>query len=332
MSTATWPDDARVLVTGADGFLGRRVVRALKKRGATVLSATHSEDPGVGFDLLHRDHARVLVENATRGGPLHYVFHLAGYNGGIEFNRLYPADVFHDNTVMALNLIHALAYSNHNGGQATKLVSAVASCAYNPPDGVCNEEDFLDGRPDPSVACHGYAKRNVQLASQFYRRQYGLHAVCVCPPTLYGPGDTFDPARTKLMGAMVRRFVKAARENPLEVEVWGTGEPRREFMYVADAAELIVRAAAHDDSELPLNLPSGQEVSVRELAELVAHVAGYRGKIRFDWSRPDGQLRKRLNPARALPLVEGYEFLPLEAGVRRTVAWYEKNYPEESSK
>lgn len=320
--------EARVLVTGPDGFLGRHLVAALAfAHKARVFTLSHSADPGSGGDLTVPQHAEMALENCIRDGQLDYVFHLAGFNGGIEMNRRLSADIFYANTLMGLNLLQACA-----SRKVGKVVSVVASCAYGDThrarDGVLSEEDFLEGQPNPTVAGHGYAKRNLQLVSRFYREQYGLHAICLCPTTLYGPGDSFDPERTKVMGGMIRRFVEARREGLPFVSVWGTGNPLREFLYAPDCAELLIQAALqYDDSTMPLNIGTGQEVSIALLARLVADAAGYKGEIRFDHSKPDGQFRKRLDLTRLQAVLGGLpKFTPLGDGIRQTVQWYEENY------
>jgi GDP-L-fucose synthase len=246
------------------------------------------------------------------------VFHLAGHNGGIAFNLAHPADIFHHNSLMALNLLDACARAG-----TRRVVSTVASCAYGDEGAaVLSPQRFLHGLPHETVACHGFAKRSLYLASQFYRQQYGLDAICVCPTTLYGPGDSYDPLRTKVVGAMVKRFVDAAEAGLDEVVCWGTGRPLRELLYVADCVDMLVNVAMADDVDgsLPINLGSGQETSLADLAGLVADRAGYTGRVRWDEFRPDGQMRKALD-------TQGRDWLgrgstPLVSGIDMTIADY----------
>jgi GDP-L-fucose synthase len=316
--------DARVLVTGGTGFLGKHLCRALDKVGSMTQSV------GSGLDLTWGP----CVNQVFRRARPDYVFHLAGWNGGISFNENFPSDIFFRNTLMGLNVLEACRTFG-----VKKVVSVVASCAYGDDkdtkhlemfncrgtkeSGILEEEDFLSCRPNPSVACHGYAKRNLQLASSYYRQQYGLLAVCDCPTTLYGPGDSYDPNRTKVMGGMVKRFCDAVAKGEQEVTCWGSGRPLREFLYVEDAAKLLVETMLrYDDSDLPLNLGTGQELSVKEVAETVAAAAGYAGSIRWDTSKPDGQMRKRLDTTRMEAILPTFTFTPLRVGVDRAVEDY----------
>ncbi len=301
-------------------------MRALAEKYATVfpwprhLSLLSDDDVGPAFDFINPD----------------YVFNLAGYNGGIGFNKLNPGKIFIENTLMGLNLI-----SNCIRHRVQKIVSVVASCSYSPVQFVgdaCSdigahyilerhdlleEESFLELTPHESVACHGYAKRNLQLASYFANKQYGLNAVCACPTTLFGSEDSFDPERTKVLGALVKKFVDAADAKADEVVLWGSGKPLREFLYVEDAAKLLLRVMeCYDDSSMPLNLGSGQELSIKELAELIAKQVGFNGKISWDTSKPDGQYRKRLDLTRMEAILGKFYFTPLETGVLAAIESY----------
>lgn len=321
--------DKKVLVTGDQGFLGKHIIRHLQelglKQGVNIRT----------FDSVNLCDVREVEAWFSRSPRFDCVFHLAGHNGGIEFNRKRPADIFHHNTVMGLNLLRSC--QEHGVG---KVVSIVASCAYpqekwaDPgewndfrklPLEIMEEGDFLDGPPHDSVACHGYAKRNLQLASQFFRQQYGLQAVCVCPTTLYGPGDSLDPERTKVLGGMVRRFVEAKRDRLPHVTCWGSGIAQREFLYVEDAAKLIAQAAlVYDDSGCPLNLGTGQEHTIRDMAETIKAITGFEGRIDWDTTKPDGQLRKRLDLTRMREFFPDFVPTSLMRGLGNTIRWAEE--------
>lgn len=307
-----------VAVTGADGFLGKHLVSFLEEECGCSLV--------YGIDGPRNDaHGLDLAKHQEFCGDHEFdiLFHLAGHNGGLAFNLLGPADIFYRNTLMGLNVLEESRRS-----RVKKVVSVVASCGYG--DNLCGvfpSRLYLKGEPHASVACHGYAKRNLQLASSYYRQQYGLHAVCACPTTLYGPGDNFDPQRTKVMGGMVKRFVDAVRAEESSVTVWGSGTPQREFLYVEDAVRLLVATAiGYDDSEMPINLGSGQEVSIKTLAEMVAKETGFKGEIEYDLTKPNGQHRKRLDcgpMCEMLDLIHPlFSFTMLERGIASTVAHY----------
>lgn len=316
--------DKRVVVTGATGFLGGHIMRQLQNIGANAIPLG-SDD----WNLLYRREMTGQVCNSLRKTDL--VIHLAGYNGGISFNAKNSADIFYENTVMGLNLLDACAEF-----EIPKVVSVVTSCAYpsltNVGDfarEICREDDFLEGPPHDSVACHGYAKRNLQLASQFYRDQYDLCAVTCCLTTLYGPGDSFDPERTKVMGGLIERLMQAKRKGQSQFVGWGTGEARREFIYVEDAARDLLLAAIHyADSTSPLNVGTGTEISIRDLTKLVAQAVEYEGEISWDTSKPDGQMRKKLDTSRWSKMTEQYSltYTPLSEGLKKTVEWYKANH------
>lgn len=308
----------KCVVTGGNGFFGRHLYAILREAGA------RAEAAGPDLDLRDGDDALLAVTGAD------FVFHLAGHNGGIAYNLERPAEIFRDNTLMALQVLEACRVS-----RVKKFIGVVASCAYPDPDGypwdlsgvedgILAEEHFLGKQgPHPTVACHGYAKRNLHLACQFHAKQYGLNAVCVCPTTLYGPGDSYDSARTKVVGGMVRRFCDAVDAGETSVTCWGTGSALRELLHVRDAARLTALAGLRfDDPKVPLNLASGKEVSVHELAELTAQAAGWQGEIRWDNSRPDGQHRKRLDSWRIRTVLGRQDFVPLPEGLAEACADY----------
>jgi GDP-L-fucose synthase len=312
----------KVFVTGGGGFLGKHLINALKKNGATVIT-----DRG---DLTNPTSTDSIFYG--RASYADFVFHLAGYNGGIKFNIDFPFDIFTRNTLMAAHVVKACVRN-----RVKKLVSIVASCAYPKdelvvyesgselePRDIMREDEFLNGPIHETVACHGYAKRNLQLATKYAASQYGLDAVCVCPTTLYGPGDIFDPERTKVMGAMVRRFVDATDQQLPSVTCWGSGAAMREFLYVEDAADMILQAGLlYKDPKEPLNLGSGQEYTIKELTLKVAEIAGYKGEILWDTAKSDGQLRKRLDLAK-MHNVLGTNLLyhSIDIGIKKTIEYY----------
>lgn len=318
----------KILITGAYGFLGQHLIQELLRNGA-------EERLLKVWD--HQRHDLININNYshfTGYGPFDYVFHLAGYNGNIQFNLSDGADIFYRSTVMGLNLLDWAAKT-----KAGKVISMVASCGYPEyipnatmacPCGVCedcemqvcNEHYYFSGPCNPTVECHGYAKRNLQLASKLYWKQYNLNAVCLCPCTLYGPGDSFDPKKTKVMGGLIKKFSDAARDKT-DVTLWGTGTPMREFLYVEDAAKLIVEAGIkYEGHNIPLNIGSGQEISIKELANYIALATKFMGKINWDTTKPDGQYRKRLDLTEMQKILTPQPFMPLYDGIIKTVEYY----------
>lgn len=293
------------------------MVRTLiHKYGAAVTPLKHDD-----CDLLDLRQAHDLFYQTTYD----FVFHCAGVNGGLAKNLAEPASILFHNTVMALHLLEAC-----RGRGELKFVGMVASCAYGDNiDGIMREREFFNGLPHESVLGHGMAKRNLQMGCRLYAKQYGLRAICVCPTTLIGPGDSFDLARTKVGGALVKRFVDAADDHLPEVVMPGSGVSYREFLYVEDAADLIAKAAVlYDNSEYPLNLGSGEELTIFALAELVAHKAGYRGRIAWSNDGRDGQRRKRLDTGEMRRRGVMTNFTPIDVAVERTIADYRRRKAE----
>lgn len=307
----------RIMVTGGEGFLGNYICKMLKdKYEAVPIPVSHKK-----VDL--RYYNDVKWEAFYRNRPIHGVIHCAGYNGGIEFNRQYPADIFYNNTIMGLNV---LEQARRNAVE--KVVSIVASCAYGQSEdtgGVMFEHRFLQGEPHESVACHGYAKRNLQLASKFYNEQYDLRAVTTCVTTLYGPGDSFHPVRTKVVGALIKKIVDAVIYERESVSIWGTGRPLREFMFVEDAADAVIQAYInYENCKQPLNIGTTDECSIKELAKTIAKIVNFKGEIHFGIEKEDGQYRKALNKW-SMPKFVNIELTSLERGLRETIKWYLEN-------
>lgn len=323
-------NNKRILVTGASGFIGSALCDALELNN--ILSVTrHSDDKEYGCDLMDWSQ----TENEFKNSNIDIVFHLAGVTGNVKSHGLRPVDSFIDNTLMGLNVLRAC-----HKYKVKKVVSIIASCAYPAneyewfndqslydfkPKEVMSEFSLFDGPPDCSVEAHAYAKRNLQLASKYYNQQYGCDFVCVCPPTVYGPGDSFDPSKTKVMGSLIKKFCDAKRNNEQESVCWGSGSPLREFLYIDDCVRLLAQSVDYGSSKVPLNIGSGQEISIKNLAELIAKTVGYTGRIRWDWNEPEGQQRKFLDSTRMTNILGKQTFVPLEEGIRRTVAWYMEN-------
>lgn len=300
-----------ILVVGGDGFLGYNILEQLH----TLTDSFPCQSSGDYTDY------GVVLEEFSLHNP-DYIINCAGQNGGVGYQK--PFDIFDLNTSIPLNILRAAAEC-----KVKKVLLPVASCAYDgdlAEDGLLPSASFLRGRPHESVEAHGYAKRNTQLACKFARDQFGLCAVTVCPPTLFGPRDRYDPDRSKIMAGMVKRFADAADQGLSEVTCWGTGKPLREFLFVEDAALLLLQALlAYDDSSQPLNLGGQFEFSIKDVAEMVAEEAGYRGSIQWDKEKPDGQMRKRLNTGRMNEYLGHQEFSDFRESLRTTIAAYRKD-------
>jgi GDP-L-fucose synthase len=257
-----------------------------------------------------------------------YCIHAAGYNGGIEFNRMYPADILFSNAVMGLNLHHACEWAG-----VKKLISIMTSCAY-PDTGmeILEEDQFWNGLPNETIRAHGIAKRVLQAASEAYSKQYEFNSVSVCVTNLYGPNDTFNLVRTKVVGALIRKFVEAKHKEEEQVECWGTGSPMREFMYVDDAAEAIVQALQkYEDNTAPLNIGTGSDISIKQLVEYINEAVGYEGEIFWNTEKPDGQMKKLLSVEKMKKYID-IETTDVKEGIAKTVEWYSLNKEEANAK
>ena len=299
-----------MLVTGGSGFLGRALVRTLGEKGAGSVAAPRSSD----VDLRERAAIRRCLEETKPD----LVIHAAAVVGGIGANRSHPGRFFFENAVMGIELIE----ESRRAGVA-KLVCLGTVCAYPKFAPVpFREEDLWNGYPEETNAPYGVAKKALLVQLQAYRAEYGFRGVYLLPVNLYGPGDNFDLETGHVIPAMIRRFSEAARDGAREVVLWGDGSPTREFLYVDDAAAGILAAAETYDGADPVNLGSGEEIPIRDLAALVARETGYAGAIRWDTSKPNGQPRRKLDVSRAERLFGWRATTPLAEGLPRTIAWY----------
>ena len=254
------------------------------------------------------------------------VIHLAGRVGGIAANQAHPAEFFYDNLLMGAQLLH----ESWEAGVG-KFVAVGTVCGYPKfTPAPFTESDFWDGYPEETNAPYGLAKKMLLVQSQTYRQQYGFNSIYLIPANLYGPGDHFDLETGHVIPALIRKFAEASGGGGKGVDVggrptveaWGTGEPTREFLYVEDAAEGILLATERYNESEPVNLGSGTEISIKELSHLIARLTGFRGEIRWDKTKPDGQARRSLDTSRAKGLFDFQASMPLEEGLRRTIDWY----------
>lgn len=274
-----------VLVTGGAGFLGSRVVALLQKKGTKQIIIPRSKD----YDLREKSVSAKLVKN------IDLVIHLAADVGGIGYNQTHPGSLFYNNLVMGVHLMEEARKAG-----VKKFVSVGTICAYPKFTPVpFKEKNLWDGYPEETNAPYGLAKKMLLVQSQSYRQQYGFNGIYLLPVNLYGPGDNFDPESSHVIPALIKRFVEAKESEVKEVKIWGTGKPTREFLYVDDAARAIVLAAEKYNKPDPVNIGSSYEISIKDLASTIAEIVGFKGKIVFDKSKPDGQPRRKLDVSRA---------------------------------
>jgi GDP-L-fucose synthase len=300
----------RVLVTGGGGFLGRALVSTLRGRGAANVLVPRAAD----LDLRERDAIRGFL---AREKP-DLVVHAAAVVGGIGANRASPGRFFYENAIMGIQIIEEARRAG-----VSKLVCLGTICAYPKHTPVpFREDDLWEGYPEETNAPYGLAKKMLLVQLQAYRQEYGFDGIYLLPVNLYGPHDNFDLETGHVIPAMIRKFLEAKAAGAPEVVLWGDGSPTREFLYVDDAAEGIAAAAEAYDGAEPVNLGSGEEIAIRDLARLVSSATGYEGAIRWDASKPNGQPRRRLDVSRAERLFGWKAKTPLAEGLGKTVAWY----------
>jgi GDP-L-fucose synthase len=301
--------ESRVVVTGGAGFLGTQVVKVLRARGARQVFVPRSNECNLVDDVAIR---RLLAETKP-----HLVVHLAGRVGGIGANRDKPGRFFYENLMMGVQLMH-----ESHLAMVPKLVAVGTVCAYPK---FCptpfKEEDLWNGYPEETNAPYGIAKKVLGVQSAAYREEYGFNSVVLYPANLYGPGDNADLDTSHVIPAMIRKFDAARRQGDAEVVLWGDGSATREFLYVEDCAEGIVLAAEKYDSSEPVNLGSGEEVSIVSLAEKIARLVSFQGRIRWDSSKPNGQPRRKLDVTRAHERFGFRATTPFDEGLERTYAW-----------
>ena len=299
----------RIVVTGGAGFLGRHVVDEFRRADAEVFAPRKRE-----YDLVRRDACRQLLHDMRPD----ILVHLAARVGGIGANRENPGLFFFENLMMGVQLVEECRLA-----AVHKVVTLGTICSYPKFTRVPFQEGALwDGYPEETNAPYGLAKKMLLVQGQAYRQQYGTNAIHLLPVNLYGPGDNFDPASSHVIPALIRKFQDAINSGTAQVYVWGTGDASREFLYVEDASRGIRMATEHYDGADPVNLGAGFEITIRELAHMIAGIMGFHGEIRWDRSKPDGQPRRSVDTSRAAELFGFRARVGFEEGLRRTVTWY----------
>ena len=307
----------KILVTGGAGFLGQSVIRILLEKGARPkdIFVPRSDQ----YDLRFQ----VACAKVVTGQDI--VIHLAANAGGIGWNRAHPGALFYDNIAMGVLLMEEARVA---GVEKFVQIGTVCSYPFRPPRIPFREDDLWEGYPERTNAPYGIAKKALMVMGQAYREEYGFCVIYLLPVNLYGPGDHFEPEKSHVIPALIRKFVEAKESGAEEVEVWGSGHHEgvpvsREFLYVDDAAEAIVLATERYEKPDPVNIGSGQEIAINDLVEMIGRLTGFRGRIVRDPSKPDGQPRRCLDTSRAEAEFGFVARTPFEEGLRKTIEWYE---------
>jgi len=303
----------RICVTGGAGFLGSFVLEALTQRGATDIFVPHIEE----YDLVNPQDIQRIIDVSRPD----IIIHLAALAGGIGANRARPADFFYINLMMGVQLMHE-AWKRG----VSKFVAIGTVCAYPKFTPVpFKEENLWEGYPEETNAPYGLAKKMLLVQAQAYRQQYGFNAIYLLPVNLYGPKDNFNLETSHVIPALVRKCIESQERGEKEVILWGDGSPTREFIYAGDAADGILAATEFYNGSEPVNIGSGQEISIKDLAGLIARLTGFEGKLVWDTNKPNGQPRRGLDTSRAAEYFGWRASVPFEEGLRQTIAWYRQN-------
>lgn len=301
----------KICVTGGAGFLGSFVIEKLHAHGATDIYIPNYPE----YDLVKAEEVTRLLDTAQPD----VIIHLAAKVGGIGANQAAPAELFYDNIMMGVQLMHE-AYKRG----IEKFVQIGTVCAYPKFTPIpFKEDDLWNGYPEETNAPYGLAKKALLVQAQSYRQQYGFNAIYLLPVNLYGPRDNFNPLSSHVIPALIKKFIEARESGDPQVVVWGDGSPTREFIYVEDAAEAIVLATEQYNGPEPVNIGSGKEISIKDLAELIGQLTNYQGEIVFDTSKPNGQPRRALDTSRARELFGFSANTDFMEGLKNTIAWYE---------
>lgn len=311
----TFFSNKKVVITGSSGFLGSNLIGMIKENNMDRdidLSLPRSKD----YDLRKLD-AAISV---TRGADV--VINLAANVGGIGYNLNNPGKLFYDNIMIGVNMIEAARIND-----VKKLVLIGTVCSYPKfTKTPFKEEDLWNGYPEETNAPYGIAKKSLIVMSDAYKKQYGLNSINLLIVNLYGPGDNFDPKSSHVIPAMIRKYMEAKRNNSRTVKLWGTGNASREFLYVKDAARGIILATERYNETSPINLGSGQEIKIKDLAKIISNLVGFEGETEWDSSMPDGQPSRRLDTSLAFKEFQFRSTTPFENGLKEVIEWYSNSF------
>lgn len=310
----------KVLVTGGAGFLGSVVGEKLNSRGAKVFIPRKSV-----YDLTDRS----KISQCFKDTNPDIVIHCAAFYGGMRIHELYPARIYYENLIMGTELLEAARLAG-----VEKFVSVGTDCAYPGylNKEVLSEDDLWNGLPHQTALDYGLVKKMLSIGGWAYKKQYGFNSIHVIITNMYGPRDAFHPDKSHVVAALIRKFVEAKQQDKDEVEIWGSGKPTRNFLYVEDAAEGLLLAAEKYNDTKPINVTTNGGNTISELAETIAKLTDFKGKLFFNTARPDGQMKKILDVSRMKQILNWEPKISLEEGLRRTISWYEANKEEADSK
>ena len=304
----------RVLVTGGAGFLGAYVMEKLRNAGCADIYVPHKKE----YNLVENEACKRIYQDSRPD----IVIHLAALVGGIGANKENPGRFFYENLMMGVQLMEQGRLSG-----IEKFVAIGTICCYPKYTAVpFKEEDLWNGYPEETNGPYGLAKKMLLVQARAYRQQYGMNSIFLLPVNLYGPRDNFDPQSSHVIAAIMKKCFDAIRNDEKEIIIWGTGKATREFLYAEDAAEGILLASEHYDKSDPVNLGAGFEISISDLVKLIVNRTGFKGRIRWDTTKPDGQPRRMLDTSKAKKEFGFEAKISLEEGIEKTVSWYKKQF------
>jgi GDP-L-fucose synthase len=304
-------ENKNILVTGGNGFLGSAIVNEIKKKRPSKIIIPSSKD----CDLRIQENCKNIMKD------IDVVFHLAAHVGGIGLNREKPGELFYDNIMMGVQLLHEAKEAN-----VKKFISLGTVCSYPKYATIPFTEDSIwDGFPEETNAPYGLAKKMMLVQSESYKKQYNFNSIVVIPTNLYGPNDNFNPSSSHVIPALILKIFLAKKNNMSEVSVWGDGTPTRDFLFVEDAAKGVILAAEKYDENLPLNLSSSEEISIKKLVEIISNLLDYDGNIIWDETKPNGQPRRCVSYERAKKTIGFEPEIKIQEGIKSTVDWFLKN-------